>query len=74
MPNNFLHIAAYHHNLEPIKHFKIRLNGELKMKKIVYGGIKGVFLNDLEYNKLTNLLKENKNLYEQLKKEMEMQQ
>ena len=44
------------------------------MKKIVYGGIKGVFLNNLEYNKLTNLLKENKNLYEQLKKEMEMQQ
>lgn len=44
------------------------------MKKIVYGGIKGVFLNDLEYKKLTNLLKENKNLYEQLKKEMEMQQ
>ena len=44
------------------------------MKKIVYGGIKGVSLNDLEYNKLTNLLKENKNLYEQLKKEMEMQQ
>ena len=24
LPNNFLHIAAYHHNLEPIKHFKIR--------------------------------------------------
>lgn len=23
LPNNFLHIAAYHHNLEPIKHFKI---------------------------------------------------
>ena len=24
LPNIFLHIAAYHHNLEPIKHFKIR--------------------------------------------------
>ena len=44
------------------------------MKKIVYGGIKGVFVNNLEDNKLRNLLKGNKNLYEQLKKEMEMQQ
>ena len=47
------------------------------MKKIVYGGIKGVFLNDLEYNKLTNLLKENKLYMEELavsNEKLEMQQ